>query len=91
MTANGKYTSVHLVIDFIVKILEVVMMWKRFSQLSGLQLKRDAGALVSHCKIMTRRTVSETFACLSKMTTIQNLDGLYKILDFWGEDSRTMP
>ncbi|KAF8379907.1 hypothetical protein HHK36_027372 [Tetracentron sinense] len=42
---------VHLVI---VKRLEVIMMQKRFSQLGGLQLDKDARALVSHFSGMTQ-------------------------------------
>lgn len=38
MTANNYDSFIHLVIDFIVKRLEAVMMQKRFSQLGGLQL-----------------------------------------------------
>ncbi|KAJ0953454.1 hypothetical protein HanRHA438_Chr00c76g0862781 [Helianthus annuus] len=53
MTANNYDSFVHLVIDFIVKRLEVIMMQKRFSQLGGLQLDRDVRALVSHFSGMT--------------------------------------
>ncbi|KAJ1414763.1 Conserved oligomeric Golgi complex, subunit 4 [Sesbania bispinosa] len=90
MTANNYDTFVHLVIDFIVKRLEVIMMQKRFSQLGGLQLDRDARALVSHFSIMTQRTVRDKFARLTQMATILNLEKVSEILDFWGENSGPM-
>ncbi|CAL0302196.1 unnamed protein product [Lupinus luteus] len=90
MTANNYDTFVHLVIDFIVKRLEVIMMQKRFSQLGGLQLDRDTRALVSHFSIMTQRTVRDKFARLTQMATILNLEKVSEILDFWGENSGPM-
>ncbi|XP_028752306.1 conserved oligomeric Golgi complex subunit 4 [Neltuma alba] len=90
MTANNYDTFVHLVIDFIVKRLEVIMMQKRFSQLGGLQLDRDARALVSHFSGMTQRTVRDKFARLTQMATILNLEKVSEILDFWGENSGPM-
>ncbi|CAI8615801.1 unnamed protein product [Vicia faba] len=90
MTSNNYDTFVHLVIDFIVKRLEVIMMQKRFSQLGGLQLDRDARALVSHFSIMTQRTVRDKFARLTQMATILNLEKVSEILDFWGENSGPM-
>ena len=54
MYANNYGTFVHLIIDFIVKSLQVIMMHKRFSQLGGLLLDRDARALVSHFIVMTQ-------------------------------------
>ncbi|XP_061338849.1 conserved oligomeric Golgi complex subunit 4 [Gastrolobium bilobum] len=90
MTANNYDSFVHLVIDFIVKRLEVIMMQKRFSQLGGLQLDRDARALVSHFSIMTQRTVRDKFARLTQMATILNLEKVSEILDFWGENSGPM-
>ena len=70
MTANNYDSFVHMVIDFIVKRLEVIMMQKRFSQLGGLQLDRDTRALVSHFSGMTQRTVRDKFARLTQMATI---------------------
>ncbi|XP_030475398.1 conserved oligomeric Golgi complex subunit 4 [Syzygium oleosum] len=90
MTANNYDSFVHFVIDFIVKRLEVIMMQKRFSQLGGLQLDRDARALVSHFSSMTQRTVRDKFARLTQMATILNLEKVSEILDFWGENSGPM-
>ncbi|KAL6982165.1 Golgi transport complex subunit 4 [Sarracenia purpurea var. burkii] len=90
MTANNYDSFVHLVIDFIVKRLEVIMMQKRFSQLGGLQLDRDSRALVSHFSSMTQRTVRDKFARLTQMATILNLEKVSEILDFWGENSGPM-
>ncbi|XP_057464024.1 conserved oligomeric Golgi complex subunit 4-like [Actinidia eriantha] len=90
MTANNYDSFVHIVIDFIVKRLEVIMMQKRFSQLGGLQLDRDARALVSHFSSMTQRTVRDKFARLTQMATILNLEKVSEILDFWGENSGPM-
>ncbi|XXG66915.1 hypothetical protein AAC387_Pa06g0376 [Persea americana] len=90
MTTNNYDLFVHLVIDFIVKRLEVIMMQKRFSQLGGLQLDRDARALVSHFSGMTQRTVRDKFARLTQMATILNLEKVSEILDFWGENSGPM-
>ncbi|KAF8391623.1 hypothetical protein HHK36_023929 [Tetracentron sinense] len=90
MTTHNYDSFVHLVIDFIVKRLEVIMMQKRFSQLGGLQLDRDARALVSHFSGMTQRTVRDKFARLTQMATILNLEKVSEILDFWGENSGPM-
>jgi len=90
MTSNNYDTFVHLIVDFIVKRLEVIMMQKRFSQLGGLQLDRDARALVSHFSVMTQRTVRDKFARLTQMATILNLEKVSEILDFWGENSGPM-
>ncbi|EEF47059.1 conserved hypothetical protein [Ricinus communis] len=90
MTANNYDSFVHLVIDYIVKRLEVIMMQKRFSQLGGLQLDRDIRALVSHFSSMTQRTVRDKFARLTQMATILNLEKVSEILDFWGENSGPM-
>lgn len=90
MTANNYDTFVHLIIDFITKRLEVIMMQKRFSQLGGLQLDRDTRALVSHFSSMTQRTVRDKFARLTQMATILNLEKVSEILDFWGENSGPM-
>ncbi|KAJ8748462.1 hypothetical protein K2173_003358 [Erythroxylum novogranatense] len=90
MTAINYDSFVHLVIDFIVKRLEVIMMQKRFSQLGGLQLDRDVRALVSHFSSMTQRTVRDKFARLTQMATILNLEKVSEILDFWGENSGPM-
>ncbi|XP_057977299.1 conserved oligomeric Golgi complex subunit 4 [Malania oleifera] len=90
MTANNYDSFVHMVIDFITKRLEVIMMQKRFSQLGGLQLDRDARALVSHFSGITQRTVRDKFARLTQMATILNLEKVSEILDFWGENSGPM-
>ncbi|XP_010263126.1 PREDICTED: conserved oligomeric Golgi complex subunit 4 [Nelumbo nucifera] len=90
MTPNNYDSFVHLIIDFIVKRLEVIMMQKRFSQLGGLQLDRDVRALVSHFSGMTQRTVRDKFARLTQMATILNLEKVSEILDFWGENSGPM-
>ncbi|KAL9266331.1 Conserved oligomeric Golgi complex subunit 4-like protein [Drosera capensis] len=90
MTTNNYDALVHLVIDFMVKRLEVIMMQKRFSQLGGLQLDRDTRALVSHFSSMTQRTVRDKFARLTQMATILNLEKVTEILDFWGENSGPM-
>ncbi|KAL9274145.1 Conserved oligomeric Golgi complex subunit 4-like protein [Drosera capensis] len=90
MTTSNYDSLVHLIIDFIVKRLEVIMMQKRFSQLGGLQLDRDTRALVSHFSGMTQRTVRDKFARLTQMATILNLEKVSEILDFWGENSGPM-
>ncbi|KAL8144533.1 hypothetical protein V2J09_017565 [Rumex salicifolius] len=90
MTANNYDSFVHLIIDFLTKRLEVLMMQKRFSQLGGLQLDRDARALVSHFSSMTQRTVRDKFARLTQMATILNLEKVSEILDFWGDNSGPM-
>lgn len=90
MTANNYDSFIHLVIEFLVKRLEVIMMQKRFSQLGGLQLDRDCRALVSHFSSMTQRTVRDKFARLTQMATILNLEKVSEILDFWGENSGPM-
>ncbi|KAI3853053.1 hypothetical protein MKX03_033076 [Papaver bracteatum] len=90
MTSSNYDAFVHLIIDFIVKRLEVIMMQKKFSQLGGLQLDRDARALVSHFSGMTQRTVRDKFARLTQMATILNLEKVSEILDFWGENAGPM-
>ncbi|MBA0869080.1 hypothetical protein Goshw_022968 [Gossypium schwendimanii] len=90
MTGNNYDAFVRLVLDFIVKWLEVIMMQKRFSQLGGLQLDRDTRALVSHFSGMTQKTVRDKFARLTQMATILNLEKVSEILDFWGENSGPM-
>ncbi|MCL7032932.1 hypothetical protein MKW94_006473 [Papaver nudicaule] len=90
MTSPNYDSFVHLIIDFIVKRLEVIMMQKKFSQLGGLQLDRDARALVSHFSGMTQRTVRDKFARLTQMATILNLEKVSEILDFWGENAGPM-
>ncbi|KAF6159623.1 hypothetical protein GIB67_034585 [Kingdonia uniflora] len=90
MTSDNYDLFVHLVIDFIVKRLEVIMMQKRFSQLGGLQLDRDARMLVSHFSSMSNKTVRDKFARLTQMATILNLEKVSEILDFWGENSGPM-
>ncbi|GAU13708.1 hypothetical protein TSUD_348130 [Trifolium subterraneum] len=61
-----------------------------FSQLGGLQLDREARALVSHFSIMIQRTVRDKFARLTQMATILNFEKVSEILDFWGENSGPM-
>ncbi|GMH10079.1 hypothetical protein Nepgr_011920 [Nepenthes gracilis] len=90
MTTNNYDSFLHMIIDFITKRLEVIMMQKRFSQLGGLQLDRDARALVSHFSSMTQRTVRDKFSRLTQMATILNLEKVSEILDFWGENSGPM-
>jgi len=90
MTSNNYDLFVHLVIDFIVKRLEVIMMQKRFSQLGGLQLDREVRALVNYFSEMSQRPVRDKFARLSQMTTILNFERVSEILDFWGENAGHM-
>ncbi|KAG1354073.1 putative Conserved oligomeric Golgi complex subunit 4 [Cocos nucifera] len=90
MTSNNYDSFVHLMIDFIVKRLEVIMMQKRFSQLGGLQLDREVRALVNHFSEMSLRPVRDKFARLSQMTTILNFEMVSEILDFWGENAGHM-
>ncbi|GLJ38521.1 hypothetical protein SUGI_0785060 [Cryptomeria japonica] len=90
MTTNNYDSLVHLIIDFIVKRLEVIMTQKRFNQLGGLQLDRDARTLVGHFSSMTQRTVRDKFARLTQMATILNLEKVSEILDYWGENSGPM-
>ncbi|KAL7235886.1 hypothetical protein ACSBR1_019214 [Camellia fascicularis] len=52
----------------------------------GLQFDRDARALASHFSSMTQRTVGDKFARLTQMATILNLEKVFEILDFWGEN-----
>ncbi|KAI3877335.1 hypothetical protein MKX03_026392 [Papaver bracteatum] len=88
MTSSNYDSFVHLIIDFIVKRLEVIMMQKKLNQLGGLQLDRDARELLSHFSGMTQRTVREKFSRLTQMATILNLEMVSEILDFWGENAR---
>lgn len=90
LTTNNYDSLVHLIIDFIVKRLEVIMMQKRFSPLGSLQLDRDIRALVNHFYSMTQRPVRDKFARLTQMTTVLNVEKVSEILDFWGENSGTM-
>ena len=90
MTTNNYDSFVHLIIDFIVKRLEVIMTQKRFNQLGGLQLDRDARTLVGHFSSMTQRTVRDKFARLTQMATILKLEKVSEILDYWGENSGPM-
>ncbi|KAG0501331.1 hypothetical protein HPP92_001403 [Vanilla planifolia] len=90
MTSNNYDSFVHLVIDFIVKRLDVILMQKRFSQLGGLQLDREVRALVNHFSEMSQRPVRDKFARLSQITTILNFERVSEILDFWGENAGHM-
>ncbi|CAL9076203.1 unnamed protein product [Musa textilis] len=87
MTSNNYDSFVHLVIDFIVRRLEVIMMQKRFSQLGGLQLDKEVRALINHFSEMSQRPVRDKFARLSQMSTILNFEKVSEILDFWGENA----
>ena len=66
------------------------MTQKRFNQLGGLQLDRDARTLVGHFSAMTQRTVRDKFARLTQMATILNLERVSEILDYWGDNSGPM-
>ncbi|BFI43089.1 hypothetical protein AXG93_1774s1140 [Marchantia polymorpha subsp. ruderalis] len=90
LTSNNYDSLVHLIIDFLVKRLEAIMVQKRFNQLGGLQLDRDARTLVGHFSGMTQRTVRDKFARLTQMATILNLEKVSEILDYWGENSGPM-
>ncbi|CAM6127876.1 unnamed protein product [Calypogeia fissa] len=87
LTSNNYDSLVHLIIDFLVKRLEVMMTQKRFNQLGGLQLDRDARTLVGHFSGMTQRTVRDKFARLTQIATILNLEKVSEILEYWGENS----
>jgi hypothetical protein len=90
LTTNNYDSLVHLIIDTLVKRLEVLMTQKRFNQLGGLQLDRDARTLVGHFSAMTQRTVRDKFARLTQMATILNLERVSEILDYWGDNSGPM-
>lgn len=90
LTTNNYDSLVHLIIDTLVKRLEVLMTQKRFNQLGGLQLDRDARTLVGHFSNMTQRTVRDKFARLTQMATILNLEKVSEILDYWGDNSGPM-
>ncbi|KAK8945557.1 Conserved oligomeric Golgi complex subunit 4 [Platanthera guangdongensis] len=90
MTLNNFDSFIHLVIDFTVKRLDVIMMQKRFNQLGGLQLDREVRALVNHFSEMSQRPVRDKFARLSQITTILNFERVSEILDFWGENAGHM-
>ncbi|GAQ80078.1 Golgi transport complex protein [Klebsormidium nitens] len=90
LTTNNYDSLVHLIIEYIVKRIEVIMTQKRFNQLGGLQLDRDARTLVGHFSGMTQRTVRDKFARLTQMATILNLEKVSEILDYWGENSGPM-
>ena len=90
LTSSNYDSCVHLVVDFVVKRLEVLMVHKRFTPLGSLQLDRDVRALVNHFYGMTQRPVRDKFARLTQMTTILNVEKVSEILDFWGENSGTM-
>ncbi|KAM0892659.1 hypothetical protein ACQ4PT_025603 [Festuca glaucescens] len=87
MTSNNYDSFVHLIIDFIVKRLEVIMMQKRFSQLGGLQLDKDVRSLINHFSEMSQRPVRDKFSRLSQMSTILNFERVSEILDFWGDNA----
>ncbi|KAF5191391.1 Conserved oligomeric golgi complex subunit, partial [Thalictrum thalictroides] len=75
MTVNNYHSFVHFVIDFIIKILEVIMMQKSFNQLGGMQLDSDARALISHFSNMTQRTTADKIKInlfLLGATTVEN-------------------
>ncbi|OAY65563.1 Conserved oligomeric Golgi complex subunit 4 [Ananas comosus] len=87
MTSNIYDSFVHLVIDFIVKRLEVIMMQKQFSLLGGLQLDKEVRALINHFSEMSQRPVRDMFSRLSQISTILNFERVSEILDFWGENA----
>ncbi|KAG6500419.1 conserved oligomeric Golgi complex subunit 4-like [Zingiber officinale] len=87
MTSNNYDSFIYMVLDFIVKRLEVIMVQKRFSQLGGLQLDREVRALINHFSEMSQRPVRDKFARLSQMSTILNFEKVTEILDFWGENA----
>ncbi|KAL5207111.1 hypothetical protein ABZP36_031546 [Zizania latifolia] len=87
MTSNNFDSFVHLIIDFIVKRLEVMIMQKRFSQLGGLQLDREVRSLTNHFSEMSQRPVRDKFSRLSQMSTILNFERVSEILDFWGDNA----
>jgi hypothetical protein len=90
LTTNNYDSLIHLIIEYIVKRIEVIMTQKRFNQLGGLQLDRDARTLVGHFSGMTQRTVRDKFARITQMATILNLEKVSEILDYWGENSGPM-
>ncbi|XP_039810106.1 conserved oligomeric Golgi complex subunit 4-like isoform X2 [Panicum virgatum] len=87
MTSNNYDSFVHLIIDFIVKRLEVIMMQKRFSQLGGLQLDKEVRSLINHFSEMSQRPVRDKFSRLSQISTILNFERVSEILDFWGDNA----
>ncbi|CAD6202243.1 unnamed protein product [Miscanthus lutarioriparius] len=87
MTSNNYDSFVHLIVDFIVKRLEVIMMQKRFSQLGGLQLDKEVRSLINHFSEMSQRPVRDKFSRLSQMSTILNFERVSEILDFWGDNA----
>ncbi|CAL4888021.1 unnamed protein product [Urochloa decumbens] len=87
MTSNNYDSFVHLIIDFIVKRLEVIMMQKRFNQLGGLQLDKEVRSLINHFSEMSQRPVRDKFSRLSQMSTILNFERVSEILDFWGDNA----
>lgn len=87
LTTNNYDSLVHLIVDFIVKRLEVMMTQKGFNQLGGLQLDRDSRTLLVHFSGMTSRTVRDKFARLTQMAQVLNLEKVTEILDYWGENS----
>ena len=92
LTTNNYDSLVHLIIESLLKRLEahLVTAPKRFNQLGGLQLDRDARTLVGHFSAMTQRTVRDKFSRLTQMATILNLERVSEILDYWGDNSGPM-
>lgn len=87
LTSSNYEALLHLVIDFVVKRLEILMTQKKFNQLGGLQLDRDCRTLLVHFSGMSSRTVRDKFARLTQMAQILNLEKVSEILDYWGENS----
>lgn len=87
MTTSNYDSLIHLVIDFVVKRLEVIMMQKRFSQLGGLQLDKEVRGLINHFSEMSQRPVRDKFSRLSQVATILNFEKVSEIMDFWGDNS----
>ncbi|KAJ4791197.1 Conserved oligomeric Golgi complex subunit 4 [Rhynchospora pubera] len=87
MTTSNYDSLIHLVIDFVVKRLEVIMMQKRFSQLGGLQLDKEVRGLINHFSEMSQRPVRDKFSRLSQVATILNFEKVSEIMDFWGDNA----
>ncbi|KAJ3683805.1 hypothetical protein LUZ60_014032 [Juncus effusus] len=87
LTPNNYDSLIHLLIDFVVKRLEVIMMQKRFSQLGGLQLDKEVRGLINHFSEMSQRPVRDKFSRLSQVATILNFERVSEILDFWGDNA----
>lgn len=81
---------VGLVADAVAARIEATVTQKRFNQLGGLQLDREARALVAHFGGLTQRAVRDKFARLTQIATVLNLETVSEILDYWGENAGPM-